>query len=97
MPKTTVIAEIGVIRTYLDWILELPWLETSDDNLNVRRAAKVLDRDHYGLEKVKDRILEYIAVKRIAANSMRTPILCFVGPPGTGKTNTLGAVNEGDG
>ncbi len=79
--------EIGVIRTYLDWILELPWLETSDDNLNVRRAAKVLDRDHYGLEKVKDRILEYIAVKQIASNSMRTPILCFVGPPGTGKTS----------
>ncbi|MDX1614108.1 MAG: endopeptidase La, partial [Candidatus Promineifilaceae bacterium] len=79
--------EIGVIRTYLDWILELPWLETSDDNLDVSGAAEVLDAEHYGLPKVKDRILEYIAVKRIAAATMRTPILCFVGPPGTGKTS----------
>ncbi len=79
--------EIGVIRTYLDWILELPWMEKSDDNLDVQHAAEVLDADHYGLEKVKDRILEFIAVKSIAADSMRTPILCFVGPPGTGKTS----------
>ncbi len=79
--------EIGVIRTYLDWILELPWLEKSDDNLDVKHAATVLDDDHYGLEKVKDRILEFIAVKSIAADTMRTPILCFVGPPGTGKTS----------
>ncbi len=79
--------EIGVIRTYLDWILELPWLEKSDDNLDVKHAAEVLDADHYALEKVKDRILEFIAVKSIASDSMRTPILCFVGPPGTGKTS----------
>ncbi len=79
--------EIGVIRTYLDWILELPWLEKTDDNLDVGHAAKVLDADHYGLDKVKDRILEFIAVKSIAAETMRTPILCFVGPPGTGKTS----------
>jgi ATP-dependent Lon protease len=79
--------EIGVIRTYLDWILELPWTEKSDDNLDVVHAAEVLDAEHYGLEKVKDRILEYIAIKSIAAESMRTPILCFVGPPGTGKTS----------
>jgi ATP-dependent Lon protease len=79
--------EIGIIRTYLDWILELPWLEKSDDNLDVRHAAKVLAADHYGLEKAKERILEYIAVKKIAPESMRTPILCFVGPPGTGKTS----------
>jgi ATP-dependent Lon protease len=79
--------EIGIIRTYLDWILELPWLEKSDDNLDVRHAAKVLAADHYGLEKAKERILEYIAVKKIAPDSMRTPILCFVGPPGTGKTS----------
>jgi ATP-dependent Lon protease len=79
--------EIGIIRTYLDWILELPWLEKSDDNLDVSRAAKGLAADHYGLEKAKERILEYIAVKKIAPQSMRTPILCFVGPPGTGKTS----------
>ncbi len=79
--------EVGIIRTYLDWILDLPWQEQSNDNLDVTHAAKVLDGDHYGLEKVKDRILEYIAVKKIASDKMRSPILCFVGPPGTGKTS----------
>jgi ATP-dependent Lon protease len=79
--------EISVIRTYLDWILELPWVEMSDDNLDVIHAAKVLDAEHFGLKKIKDRIIEYIAVKGIAADTMRTPILCFVGPPGTGKTS----------
>ncbi len=79
--------EVGIIRTYIDWILDLPWAEKSEDNLDVAHAAKVLDADHYGLERVKDRILEYIAVKKIAPDSMRSPILCFVGPPGTGKTS----------
>jgi ATP-dependent Lon protease len=79
--------EIGIIRTYIDWILDLPWIEESSDNLDVGNAAKVLDADHYGLEKIKDRILEYIAVRRIARDKMRSPILCFVGPPGTGKTS----------
>lgn len=79
--------EIGIIRTYIDWILDLPWLEESADNLEVGNAAAVLDADHYGLERVKDRILEYIAVRRIAPDSLRSPILCFVGPPGTGKTS----------
>jgi len=79
--------EIGIIRTYIDWILDLPWVEESPDNLDVANAAAVLDADHYGLEKIKDRILEYIAVRRIAADTMRSPILCFVGPPGTGKTS----------
>ncbi|HUS94166.1 MAG TPA: endopeptidase La [Patescibacteria group bacterium] len=79
--------EIGVIRSYLDWIYELPWVEKSDDNLDVKHAAEVLDAEHFALNKVKDRILEYIAVKSIASESMRTPILCFVGPPGTGKTS----------
>ncbi|RIK23471.1 MAG: endopeptidase La [Anaerolineae bacterium] len=79
--------EIGIIRTYIDWILDLPWVEESADNLDVRNAAEVLDADHYGLERVKDRILEYIAVRRIASDNMRSPILCFVGPPGTGKTS----------
>lgn len=79
--------EIGIIRTYIDWILDLPWLEESADNLEVGNAAAVLDADHYGLERVKDRILEYIAVRHIAPDSLRSPILCFVGPPGTGKTS----------
>ncbi len=79
--------EVGIIRTYIDWILDLPWTEKSKDNLDVSHAAKVLDQDHYGLEKIKDRVLEYIAVKQIASENMRSPILCFVGPPGTGKTS----------
>ncbi len=79
--------EVGIIRTYLDWIVDLPWLDKSEDNLDVTHAASVLERDHFGLDKVKDRILEYIAVKKIAADKMRSPILCFVGPPGTGKTS----------
>lgn len=79
--------EVGIIRTYLDWILELPWTEVSEENLDVAHAAEVLDNDHYGLEKVKERILEFIAVKKIAPDANRTPILCFVGPPGTGKTS----------
>ena len=79
--------EVGIIRTYLDWIMELPWTERSTENLDVSHAAEVLDNDHYGLEKVKDRVLEFIAVKKIAPNSSRAPILCFVGPPGTGKTS----------
>jgi ATP-dependent Lon protease len=79
--------EVGIIRTYIDWILGLPWYEETDDNLDVLHAGQVLDGDHYGLDKIKDRILEYIAVKQIAPDSMRSPILCFVGPPGTGKTS----------
>ncbi len=79
--------EIGIIRTYIDWILDLPWVEESADNLDVGNAAAVLDADHFGLERVKDRILEYIAVRRIAPDNLRSPILCFVGPPGTGKTS----------
>ncbi|MCB9422011.1 MAG: endopeptidase La [Ardenticatenaceae bacterium] len=79
--------EVGIIRTYIDWIIDLPWLEKSVDNLDVIHASQVLEDDHFGLEKVKDRILEYIAVKKIAPDTMRSPILCFVGPPGTGKTS----------
>lgn len=79
--------EMGIIRTYLDWLIEMPWTELTQDNLDVLHAARVLDADHYGLERVKERILEYIAVKKIAPDTMRTPILCFVGPPGTGKTS----------
>ena len=79
--------EVGIIRTYLDWLLDLPWSEFSEDNLDVSHAAKVLDARHYGLPKAKERVLEYIAVRQLAANTMRSPILCFVGPPGTGKTS----------
>jgi ATP-dependent Lon protease len=79
-------AEYGVIRTYLDWILSLPWSETTEDNLDLEHAREVLDEDHYDLEKVKDRILEYLAVSKLK-NDLSGPILCFVGPPGVGKTS----------
>ncbi len=79
--------EVGIIRTYLDWILELPWEERTEDNLDVKHAARVLEANHYGLGKAKDRILEYIAVKSLKPKKERQPILCFIGPPGTGKTS----------
>jgi len=79
--------EVAIIRTYLDWILSLPWNEYTEDNMDIERAAKILDEEHYGLEKAKERILEHIAVRKLAADKMRQPILCFVGPPGTGKTS----------
>jgi ATP-dependent Lon protease len=79
-------AEYGVIRTYLDWILSLPWSETTEDNLDLAHAREVLDEDHYDLEKVKERILEYLAVSKLK-NDLSGPILCFVGPPGVGKTS----------
>ncbi len=79
-------AEYTVARTYLDWMVNLPWSNSTEDNLDVARAKKVLDEDHYDLEKVKDRILEYLAVRNIKQD-MKGPILCFVGPPGVGKTS----------
>jgi ATP-dependent Lon protease len=79
-------AEYGVIRTYIDWILSVPWNETTEDNLDLAHAREVLDEDHYDLEKVKDRILEYLAVSKLK-NDLSGPILCFVGPPGVGKTS----------
>jgi ATP-dependent Lon protease len=79
--------EVGIIRTYVDWLLDLPWTEITEDNLSVKHAAKVLEENHYGLGKAKDRILEYIAVKSLKPRKERQPILCFVGPPGTGKTS----------
>src|SRR5215208_3066084 len=86
--------EVGIIRTYIDWIVELPWVSTSPDNLDVKNAAKVLDRDHYGLKKAKERILEYIAVRSLKPKKERQPILCFVGPPGVGKTSLGRSIAE---
>jgi ATP-dependent Lon protease len=79
-------AEGGVIRTYLDWILDLPWNVESKDNLDIKVAREVLEKEHYGLEDVKDRIIEYLAVRKMS-NSLRGPIICLVGPPGVGKTS----------
>jgi ATP-dependent Lon protease len=78
--------EVGVIRTYVDWLVALPWNVTTDDNLDLKEAARILDEDHYGLEKIKERILEYLAVRALA-DKIRSPILAFVGPPGVGKTS----------
>jgi ATP-dependent Lon protease len=79
-------AEYGVIRTYLDWILTLPWDKLTEDNLDLEQARRILDEDHFDLEKVKDRIVEYLAVSRLKGD-VSGPILCFVGPPGVGKTS----------
>ncbi|HET9853163.1 MAG TPA: endopeptidase La [Candidatus Limnocylindrales bacterium] len=78
--------EVGVIRTYVDWLVGLPWNVTTDDLHDIKEAAKILDEDHYGLEKVKERILEYLAVRALA-DTIRSPILALVGPPGVGKTS----------
>jgi ATP-dependent Lon protease len=79
-------AEAGTIRTYLEWLVDVPWSRHSTDNLDIRQASKVLHDDHYDLERVKERILEYLAVRKLKAK-MKGPILCFVGPPGVGKTS----------
>ncbi len=78
--------EVGVIRTYVDWLVALPWNVSTDDRLDIKEAAQILEEDHYGLEKVKERILEYLAVRTLA-DTIRSPILLFVGPPGVGKTS----------
>jgi ATP-dependent Lon protease len=79
-------AEHTVVRTYLEWLVNLPWNVSTEDNLNIPHARQILDEDHYDLEKIKDRILEYLAVRQLKRDS-KGPILCFVGPPGTGKTS----------
>jgi len=79
-------SEASMVRTYLEWLIELPWSKSTRDRLDIRRAQKVLDEDHYDLEKVKERIIEYIAVRKLNRGA-KGPILCFVGPPGAGKTS----------
>ncbi len=79
-------AEAGVIRNYLDWILSLPWKHPSRNQIDLKKAQEILDKDHYGLEKVKERIIEYLAVQK-KSNGIKGPILCLVGPPGVGKTS----------
>ena len=79
-------AESAIIRSYLDWMMELPWKKETKDRLDLALAQQILDEDHYGLTKIKDRIIEYLAVRQLT-KSLKGPILCFVGPPGTGKTS----------
>jgi ATP-dependent Lon protease len=86
--------EVGIIRTYLDWIIDLPWTNSTDDNTDIKAVAKVLDNNHFGIPRAKERIIEHIAVQQRAGNKMKSPILCFVGPPGTGKTSLGRSIAE---
>lgn len=86
--------EYSVIRTYVDWLLDLPWSEATEDDQNLRAAAQTLDRNHYGLPKVKERILEFMAVRQLAGPKHKSPIICFVGPPGVGKTSLGRSIAE---
>ncbi|MFJ7665783.1 endopeptidase La [Lysinibacillus sp. NPDC097195] len=86
-------AESGVIRNYIDWLVALPWTEATEDRMNIAHAEEILNRDHDGLEKVKERVLEYLAVRQLK-NSLRGPILCLAGPPGVGKTSLARSIAE---
>ncbi|MFJ7646180.1 endopeptidase La [Lysinibacillus sp. NPDC097279] len=86
-------AESGVIRNYIDWLVSLPWTKATEDRMNIAHAEEILNRDHAGLEKVKERVLEYLAVRQLK-NSLRGPILCLAGPPGVGKTSLARSVAE---
>ncbi|WP_227396714.1 endopeptidase La [Jeotgalibacillus aurantiacus] len=91
VPATS--AESSVIRNYLEWLITVPWTNATDDDLDIKRAEKILDRDHYGLEKVKERVLEYLAVQQMT-QSLKGPILCLAGPPGVGKTSLARSIAE---
>ncbi len=86
-------AESGVIRNYIDWLISLPWTKATEDRMNITHAENILNRDHDGLEKVKERVLEYLAVRQLK-NSLRGPILCLAGPPGVGKTSLARSIAE---
>ena len=84
VPATS--AESSVIRNYIEWLISLPWTNSTKDDLDIHKAEKILNKEHYGLEKVKERVLEYLAVQQLT-NSLKGPILCLAGPPGVGKTS----------
>ncbi len=84
MPEAA--GESGMVRTYLDWLIELPWALPAEKPIDIKEARRILDADHFGLEKIKSRIIEYLAVRKLAPQG-KAPILCFVGPPGVGKTS----------
>ncbi|MED1420890.1 endopeptidase La [Bacillus smithii] len=86
-------AESAVIRNYLEWLITIPWSKATKDDLNIKKAERILNRDHYGLEKVKERVLEYLAVRKLI-RSVKGPILCLVGPPGVGKTSLARSIAE---
>lgn len=91
IPQTS--AESSVIRNYIDWLISLPWKEKTEDTIEIEQAEKILDEDHYGLDKVKERILEYLAVQKLT-NAIKGPILCLVGPPGVGKTSLAKSISR---
>lgn len=86
-------AESSVIRTYVEWLIYMPWEKSTEEKLDIKKARSILERDHYGLEKVKERIIEYIAARKMS-DGFNAPILCFVGPPGTGKTSIAKSIAE---
>ena len=90
----TMSPEVGMVRGYLEWLAALPWVTATEDRLDIDHAARVLEANHYGLPRVKERILEYMAVRKLAADRMRSPVLCFVGPPGVGKTSLGRSIAE---
>jgi ATP-dependent Lon protease len=90
-------AEATVSRNYMDWILGIPWHVSTKENQDLKKAQKILDEDHYGLEKVKERIIEFLAIRKLAAKKTSTTILCFVGPPGVGKTSLAASIARATG